>query len=870
MVASPPTGTVTFLFSDIEGSTRLLMTLGSGYPAVLARHHRVFRDQIAATGGFEVSTEGDAFFVAFSSAPAALECAAGVQRRLAKGSWPAGLGLNVRIGLHTGEGVWAETGYVGLDVHRAARIAAAAHGGQILLSDSTRALTRDAFPDGLSLKDLGEHRLKDLPAAVRLYQLLVDGLRAEFPPLRSIGNSNLPEALTSFVGREAEIEHVSALLHRWRLVTLTGPGGAGKTRLSIEVARRVVSRFPDGQWFVALDAVTDPDLVLPAIGRTLGVREDPSRPVSESLADSLTRRDVLLILDNLEQVIGAAPMISGLLAATAGPRVLCSSREVLRISGEQEYAVPPLALDPAVELFVERARQVRPDFDPSPDDLAAVAEICRRLDGLPLAIELAAARVRLFPIRALLNRLSDRLGALQAGARDLPQRQRTLKAAIEWSHDLLDPTEREIFARLAVFSGGADLPAVEAVVDPDGDVTADVVAVMTLLIEKSLVRAEEGPTGEPRFRMLETIRDYAAERLGAAPARAAVHERHLRYFVEMAERLERELFVQDPGNAFSRLEAENDNIRAAIEWSLSSGQPALGLRICAEAWRFWQQRGHLVEARPLLERLLLAPDPTADRAARARGLTAYGGIAYWQGDHAAARAAYEEALNLQQTTDDDQGIALAEYNLGWMLAFARETSAAARLLEQSAARYERLGDERGRLIVGEGLALNAMIAGKLAQAREIAESVAADARRLGMRFHYADTLGLLSAIYLEMGEVAQARGTLTERANVSREIGDVSSTASTLQFGAGLALAEERLIDAARLLGALQGLRDHGERFFVPSEVIPFTDPEARVRDGLSQQAFDDAWEEGRRSPPATALRYALGTVPRGSGIKEG
>ena len=623
-MAPLPTGTVTFLFTDIEGSTRLLTKLGESYREVLGRHHALLREHIVATGGAEVETEGDAFFVAFSNAPAAVACAAAAQRALATEAWPDGCELRVRMGIHTGQGTLADGDYVGLDVHRAARVSASAHGGQVVLSDATRALAADALPVGVSLRDLGDHRLKDLPAPMRLHQLVIDGLPDEFPPLRSLGRGNLPPPLTGFVGRDAELADISRLLQSARLVTLTGTGGAGKTRLMIEVARQVEDRFPEGCWFVPLETVTEPDLVLPAIGRTLSIAEVSGRPAADWLAEALSGRRLLLLLDNLEQVIEVAPQVRQLLANAPEPRIFCSSREALRVSGEHEFPVPPLHPELAVQLFVGRARQVRPDWQPSAADLEAVAQICRLLDGLPLAIELAAARIRLFPAHQLLKRLSERLPTLESGVRDAPERQRTLSATIDWSWNLLNPVEQQVFTRLAVFTGGADLAAIEAIIDPSHEVSRDVLTPLTSLVEKSLVVVDQGTTGDSRYRMLETIREYAANRFAGSAAEGFVRQRHLEFFLELTRDMESQLFMEDPAPALTRLEADHDNIRSAIEFSEESGQPALGFAISAAIWRFWQQRGHLSEGRLLLERLLAAPGSESDPVALARGLTAYG------------------------------------------------------------------------------------------------------------------------------------------------------------------------------------------------------------------------------------------------------
>jgi len=568
-----PQGTVTFVFTDIEGSTRLLTALGAAYPEVLSQHNAIVRRNVAATGGTEVKTEGDSFFVVFTAPLAALLFAVGLQRDLRAATWRSGTNVMVRVGIHTGDGTLSEGDYVGMDVHRAARVSAASHGGQVLVSAAAASLLPvPPLPD-VTLRDLGEHRLKDLPERLRIFDVEIDGIASDFPPIRSIGKGSLPSEVTSFVGREQELSTLTALLGDARLVTLTGPGGTGKTRLSIEVARNVQESFTDGAWFVPLEEITDPDLVPPAIARVMGVKEEATRPQIETLTDALAQRQALIVLDNFEQVVGAAGHINRLLRDAPAPRILCSSREALRISGEHEFPVPPLDDEPAVRLFVQRARQLRQDFAPSDDDLATITKICRAVDRLPLAIELAAARIRIFPPKTLLARLSDRLGSLESTRRDLSDRQRTLRGAIEWSWELLDETEREVFARLAVFAGGAELAAIEAVIDPGGEVTSDVIAVLISLVDKSLVTTAEGPGDEPRYRMLETIRAFAADKLAASVVASSVHERHVTYFVDFAETIEPELTGVNPELSFERVEADHDNLRAAIGRSAASNDP---------------------------------------------------------------------------------------------------------------------------------------------------------------------------------------------------------------------------------------------------------------------------------------------------------
>lgn len=851
-----PQGTVTFVFTDIEGSTRLLTALGAPYAELLSKHHALLRRHIETNHGTEVKTEGDAFFVVFAKATDALAFAVDAQRELAAADWPPEAQVRVRMGMHTGEGTLSEGDYVGLDVHRAARIAAAGNGGQILVSGSTAALVNDSPRPGVQLHDLGEHRLKDLPEPMRLFDVEIGGVSPEFPPIRSIGKGSLPEELTSFVGREHEVAKVSALLSDVRLVTLTGPGGTGKTRLSIEVARSVQDSFTDGAWFVPLEEITDPDLVPPAIARVMGVKEDPTRPQIETLTEALAQRRVLIVLDNFEQVVGAARHVNRLLRDAPAPRVLCSSREALRIAGEQEFPVPPLDDEPAVRLFVQRALQVRPDLVPSHDDLVTIAQICRAVDGLPLAIELAAARVRLFPLGTLLTRLNDRLGTLASSRRDLTERQRTLRGAIEWSYDLLDDVEREVFARLAVFAGGSDLAAIEAVVDPGGELGSDVVDVLAQLVDKSLIVSVANLGDEPRYRMLDTIHSFGWEKLSASAVVSALRDRHLMHFLDVAEASDTEAAGADLGHMLQRLDLDHDNLRAAIEWSLTSGQVAAGLRIGGAVWRFWQQRNHLVEGRGLLDRLRAAPPPD-DPFARGRGATGFGGICYWQGDYKLARSAYEEAINDYRLAADRRSEAYAFFDLGFTLTVTRDLEESQRALDQSQQIFLQLGDERGALTVGEGKAALALVRRDFEQARDVAEGLLSGYRRLGMTFRLADVTGLLCAVYLQLGDGPRAYERWHEAVSMWTTARDLSGRVFALEFGARVALSNGHPNDAARLLGAVQVVRDRGEPFLAPGSVIGLPDIEPQVRSALPAAEFQEAFEEGRGWPEEKALEIA-------------
>ena len=613
-MAEPPSGTVTLLFSDIEGSTRLLQrTGGDAYADLLAEHRRLLAETFDRHNGFHVGGEGDSFFFVFASADEAAAAAAEAQRALAGHEWPTGTEVRVRIGLHTGEPRVIGRDYVGLDVHRAARVMAAGHGGQVLLTEATRALLDDRF----EVRDLGDHRLRDLSGTQRLYQLLVDGLPAEFPPLRTLDNrpSNLPPTSTSFVGRTRELEEIAEMLKRRdvQLLTLTGPGGAGKSRLALQVASSMVEGFDHGVFFVSLSPVRDWELVGLTIAQTLGLREHPGEPVLDALTEYLRDRRMLLVLDNLEQVTAAASVLAGLLASAPGLKVIATSRTPLRLSVEHTYAVLPLALEESVRLFAERARAAVPEFEVNGDNRDDVAEICARLDGLPLAIELAAPRVRTLTPRALLRRLDQRLPLLTGGAQDLDERQRTLRGTIEWSYDLLLANEQALFASLGVFVGGSRLEAAEAVCDPDGALYDTLLDGVDSLVEKSLLRQRADSDGEPRFWMLETIREFAHEKLESAQE-AEARRRHAEWFAELAESLDAESRSGDQPAAIALLRDDYSNLRAAIDWARERPDGELLLRLGTALWPFWSTRGYVAEGRRALEDAL---ELTGRRPARA-------------------------------------------------------------------------------------------------------------------------------------------------------------------------------------------------------------------------------------------------------------
>ncbi len=719
MSESLPSGVVTFLFTDIEGSTKRLAAIGdSAYISLLAQESTLVLDAARAAGGVPFGSEGDAHFVAFASAAAGIRGAVAAQRALGAHDW-GGDPVRVRMGLHTGEAVVVGDDYAGFEVHRAARVAAVGHGGQVLATESTRLLAGDPGP-GITLRDLGEHRLKDVARPERIYQVEADGLDATFPALRSLDSTpnNLPPQLTSFVGR-AEVAAAAGHLERARLVTLTGPGGTGKTRLSLAIAAQVADRFPGGSWFVPLAAISDPDLVAATIAGTLGVLSAAGMPL-ERVIEYLRDRQALLVLDNFEQVVAGAPVVARVLEGAPMVTVIVSSRAPLRISGEQEFPVPPLRVPAAeetdadaigsteaVRLFVERAVAVRPDFALTPENAPQVAEVVRRLDGLPLAIELAAARIRLLSPAAMAARLGDRLGLLSGGGRDLPERQRTLRGAIDWSYDLLGEEQRALFARLGVFAGSGELTMAEMLcVLPTDEPPIEVLDGIERLAEQSLVRIAPDPHADIRFTMLDTIREYAVDRLASTGIEADLRERHAEAFLALVRTAAGDASgTHDRGDWLDRIEDDHDNVRAALDWWIASGNHVQAATLLAAVWRFWQMRNHLAEGR--LRAAAVLDMPGWDRAPlldRMHALEAAGGLAYWAGDMVSAHRHYSEAVETARRAGDDAELANALYNnffaarMGlagandWVASLAYEGRP---MLDEALAIWERLGDEDG-------------------------------------------------------------------------------------------------------------------------------------------------------------------------------
>ena len=807
-----PSGTVTFFFTDIEGSTKRWETHPTQMRAALAQHDAILRCAIEGNGGCIFKTVGDAFCSAFSSPYDALSAALDVQRALDREDWPVETGaVKVRAALHTGAVDVQGGDYFGQPVNRVARLLSAGHGGQTLLSMATQELVRDGLPPAVQLVDMGQHRLKDLIRPEHIFQLQAEGLPGEFPPLKTLDNrpNNLPEQLTPFIGREREVKAVSALLRDpgVRLVTLTGTGGTGKTRVALQVAAELLDGYPDGTWFVDLSPITDSALVISRVAQALGVREVAGSPLIDTLKNHLKDKRLLLILDNFEQVLDASGTITDILRSAATINVLVTSRVKLNVYGEHDYEIPPLSVPDAregrippleklnqyeaVRLFIERAQAVKADFQVTNDNAPAVAEICVRLDGLPLAIELAAARVMMLPPQALLSRLSERLKLLTGGSRDLPARHQTLRGAIGWSYDLLSKGEQQLFARMAVFNGGRTIEALEEVCNYDGQLQEDVLDGVQSLIDESLLQEREGRNGEPRFWMLETIHEYAREKLTESGESDALRRRHARYFLSMAEEAETHLSGHGQQAWLDRLEDEYDNLRSALRWAKESYEPAdieAGLRAASALQMFWMLRGHYTEGRAHLQDLLEEAGHTQgpSKQSRAKALNAASNLAYQQGDQPAAQPLAEEALRLARETGDKASIARALHNLGLVECNPRKARS---IFEESLLMMRELGDQPGIASTLNCLGFTTLMEGDFTGARTLYEESLAEWRELGNRAMVAWQLVNIGLTAADQGDLDDARALIGESLAISKELGERENICSCTAIMGNLAVA---------------------------------------------------------------------------------
>ena len=867
-----PRGTVTFLFTDIEGSTRLWQAHPTAMRDAIARHDEILRTEIEGYDGVVFKTVGDAVCAAFASAPQAVRAALSAQRALADQAWGETDPLRVRMALHSGEADAREGDYVGQPLNRVARVLAAGHGGQILLSAAAHELVRDALPPGMILRDLGEHQLKDLYRPERVFQLLHPALPADFPPLKSLDRQphNLPLQPTPLVGRERDVADVTALLLREevRLVTLTGPGGTGKTRLALQAAADLLDAFPDGAWFVDLAPVTDPALVPGAIAAVLGVQEEGGQPLREALAAFLRTKRLLLLLDNLEQVVAAAPIIAELVATEPGLTVLATSRVPLRLRGEYEVAVPPLALpdlrrhEPmeqltqyaAVRLFIQRATAAKATFAVTNANAPAVAAICHRLDGLPLALELAAARIKQLPPEALLTRLERRLPVLTGGMRDAPARQRTMRDAIAWSYDLLPPAEQTLFRRLGVFVGGFTLEAAEAVAATPGDLELDVFDGVGSLLDASLLRQETDLGEEPRYRMLEMVREFALAHLDTAGEAAMAGDAHAAYVVVLAERVNQGQEGPEQARWLDIADLEHGNFRAALAHVLAANDTATGLRLVAALWQFWIMRGHVGAGRQWAERVLALRQVDPPSPLRAQVLVGLGFLALWQDDLESAKAAGEEGLAIQRVGGDAMGVAEALHLLGNVASTQGDLDCGRAVLEEALELRPQLDERRLASLLCD-LGLNAVLQGDLDRAEALYEESLALSRQHSDPWSIATELSNLAEVARKRGDLERAAQLTREAVVLYREVGDEARIAGYLEGTAGETADP---MQAARLLGAAARLREATRvpvEAYNRQEVDRVTDV---VRIALDEGEFAAAMAAGRSLSLDEAIAEAL------------
>ncbi|MFL5761839.1 MAG: ATP-binding protein [Thermomicrobiales bacterium] len=790
---SLPHGPLTLLFTDIEGSTRRWEHRPEAMAVDLARHDALLRAVIEKHGGFVFKTIGDAFCAVFAEADAALVACLTAQRALAAEQWETEGPLRVRMALHSGEPERRERDFFGPPVNRVARLLATGYGEQVLLSQVTASLVRDRLPPSASLLDLGAHRLKDLLQPEHVFQLIVPDLPKEFPLLKSLDRQphNLPAQPTALLGREAELGRLRELVASdgIKLVTLTGSGGTGKTRLALQAAADLLDLFPDGVWFVGLAPLTDPALAVTAIAQPLGVREVGHEPLEATLAEYLRDKQLLLVLDNFEHVLAAVPAVGRLLAACPKLTVLATSRAALRAYGEREVPVPPLPLPdlkrlpppeelvavPAVELFVERARAVKPEFALTAENATAVAGICIRVEGLPLAIELAAARARILPPAQLQERLSSRLGLLTGGSVDRDARQQTLRGAIAWSHDLLTPADRVLFRRLAAFAGGT-FAAIEAVCAADG--AADPFEGLESLVAQSLLRQEEAADG-PRFFMLETIREFAAEQLMASGEEVAVRGTHANNFLVLAERAEHELIGPAQVEWLDRLEAEHDNLRAALGWLVEHGSPEEELRLVAALWRFWWARGHISEGRQWFDQVL-SRDQDAPPLIRARARNGAGALAEFQRDLDLAAGWHEEALAFAREAGHQFEIARSLAYLGYVARARARPDEAVRLFQEALPLFRELGDKRAIATTLVNLSQMAIVQGDHVTAEELLGEALGIFRELQDIRNICIGLETSGRIQHERGDHQRAAQLYRDALEAGQSLGDKIFTADNL------------------------------------------------------------------------------------------
>jgi len=911
-------GANTFLFTDIEGSTKLWETEPVRMADAVSRHDRLCRAVVERRGGRLVKMIGDGLHAVFDDPTSAVVATVDLQRGMAAIGTDCGIPLKMRCGLHAGIAEERDSDYFGSTVNRAARIMGAAHGGQVLLSQAVVNLARERFPAGTDVLHLGRVRLRDLAAPEDVWQLLHTDLPRTFPALRSLDSTpnNLPQQLTSFIGREKEIAEVKQLLCATRLLTLTGSGGCGKTRLALQLAADSLERYPDGAWVVELAPLSDPGLVPRTAAMVLGLEEQPGKAITATLVEHLKDKHLLIVFDNCEHLLDACAILADSLVRRCPPlTILASSREALGIAGEQTYRVPSLSLpDPkedhtptsivpfeALQLFVDRCLNVHPDFRVTHENAATLVAICHRLDGIPLAIELAAARVRSLSVEEINRRLDHRFRLLTGGSRTALPRQQTLRSLIDWSYDLLHDPEKLLLQRLSVFAGGWTLDAAEHICAGDHIEDGKVLDLLTSLIDKSLVSVEQSD-GRFRYKLLETVRQYARERLMESGGVEAIRERHRDYFLALAEEADQKLLGAGQADSLRRFEEEHDNLRSALEWSHGEARAQEDLRLCGAMHRFWFTRGYVAEGRQWCARMLAKTPPGEPTLEYAKAVNVAGSLAWHQTDFLAARPLLERSLVLSRALDDRWGIARTLNNLGCLAIEQGDYPTAQTLFQESLALWRELGDQRGaagllgnlamvahecgdlvaaRTLSQESLALSREVEdeGRVADALNILGNIACDqgdlatawalnqeslaiGRELGDRDCIATSLSSLGRVAFLRGEFGDARSLYWEALAIRRELGDRLGIARALEGAAALAAARGDSLEAARTWGAAERLRQEIGSPISPNERSRNDRYAAVARaDSQDEGAFDRAWRQGREKPLGETIELAFGAT---------